>query len=365
MRILVTGVCNNMGGIESFFHSYFSELLKCYHDIQFDVLGYNGYVFQNEIVMAGGCVFKISSFSKNEIVSFMEKHAADYDIIWCNVVDLSSISIMKYAKIYGAKKIILHSHCSSMMGAGLNKIKKYLLHYFNRNLVTHYVDEFWACSDYAAKWMFPKMAFYNNVRYIPNAIDASKYRFCLNKRNEMRVRLKCGQALSIGFIGRLSSEKNPKFAIEVYRKLADNMNSKLYIVGDGPLEKEIHDEITENNLNNVEMLGRRNDVSEILQALDCVIMPSLFEGMPMVAIEAQASGLPVFLSSNHITAQTKITQGVEFLNLKDGPEKWANQILSSNLQRNDTFEQIVEAGYEIKSASSNLYKIFKDLTEDN
>lgn len=93
----------------------------------------------------------------------MEKHAPDYDVLWGLAVDLSTINIIKYAKIYGIKKIILHSHCSSMMGTGANKIKKTFFHYIHRIEIKKYVTDYWACSDFAAKWMFPKNVVKNKV----------------------------------------------------------------------------------------------------------------------------------------------------------------------------------------------------------
>lgn len=357
MRILVTGLCNNLGGVESFFFGYFREIKKLKLDVNFDVLGFHGVVYSEEIIKAGGKVFAINDFSNAEIEDFMKQYAINYDVVWCHAVDLSTIAIMKYANKYGIKKIILHSHCSSMMGQGFNKYKKMVLHLINKRRIDKYVTDYWACSDYAAKWIFPPQIVRDKVVYIPNAINALKYKFDDSVRKKIRTEFKCENDYVIGFIGRLSPEKNPIFAIDVCKEIIKSKKCKLLIIGQGPLDKEIEQYIKDEGLGQtVYMLGLRQDVNNIMQALDCVIIPSLFEGMPMVAIEAQASGLPVVASSERITQQICLLPSTRMLALSSGSKVWAKCILETKeIERDKGYNILTQKGFNLKTAARDLY----------
>ena len=358
MKILVTGLCNNYGGIESFFFGYFREIIRQHKDITFDILGYNGVVNEEEIINSGGIVYTINSFNNNEIDCFMKEHANDYDIVWSNQVDLSTISIVKYAKKYGVKRIILHSHCSSMMGSGLSKLKKLFFHYLNKKVISNYVTDYWACSDFAAKWLFPDSVVREDVIYIPNAIKASKYKFDDSIRKKKRIELNCKDEFLIGFIGRLSSEKNPEFAVDVFKEMEKQTKSKLIIIGDGDLRDKLENKIISDGLcEDVMMLGLRNDVNELMQALDFVIIPSIFEGMPMVAIEAQSSGLPIIAAKKGITKMVKLLPTTKLIPLSDGAKNWSNEILKNKVaDRNIAFNIVTEKGFNLDYAANDLYE---------
>lgn len=364
MRILVTGLCGNYGGVESFFYGYFNEIIKIDKDITFDVLGYKDVVDADRVIAAGGNVFTVSSFSKNEIKNFMEKHAPDYDVLWGLAVDLSTINIIKYAKIYGIKKIILHSHCSSMMGTGANKIKKTFFHYIHRREIKKYVTDYWACSDFAAKWMFPKNVVKNKVVYIPNAIDGNKYKFNEELRNKKRREIGCNETLAIGFIGRLSPEKNPIFSIKVCEEINKQKDCILYIIGKGSLENQLKEAIKNHDLETrVKLLGLRNDVNELMQALDYVIIPSYFEGMPMVAIEAQTSGLPLVAASEGITKQICVLGTTKMIRLADGAKTWAETIVNVKAEEREKAYAIMSAnGFNLPEAAIKLCKLLKQMS---
>ena len=137
------------------------------------------------------------------------------------------------------------------------------------------------------------------------------------------------------------------------------MNSKLLLVGTGPLEEEIKEKLQNLKIEDkVIFTGFATNVNEYLQAMDVFIMPSLYEGLPITAIEAQASGLPCFLSKYVITPEAKITDDLMFISLNDQPQEWAKKILSKNLSRKDNREKIKKAGYLIEDTADELQKFY-------
>ena len=361
MRVLVYGLSTQLGGVESFFINYYRAMKNNNLDITCDSIGVKNCVLENEIKAYGGKCYGITGEYKNYIKEFFKKHHNLYDLLWANLVDASDIEVIKAAKKSGIK-VIVHSHSSSIMVPGLYGKYRKLRHLINRELLNYYSDEYWACSDLAAKWMFSKRIINQNKdRFIPNAIDAKRFRFNSAERRSQRAEAYENQ-IFIGYIGRFSFEKNPIFAVKIFQEIQKkNQNSKLLMFGDGEMLNVVKDYIKEKEINNVELLGVCKDIDKKMQILDCVIIPSLFEGMPMVALEAQAAGLHVFASGDNISKQTKIVSEMDFIKLSDGPEIWANAILKSNLGRRDTFHEIVKNGFEINSASITLYNYFLNL----
>lgn len=364
MRILVTGFTRNRGGVEGFIINYYRNIKKFAPDFCMDILCYIEHpAYEDEIYQLGGNVYVIEGGrkdKKNKTFDFFEKYSNKYDILWCNKCDLGNIVFLIAAKQNGIKKIILHSHSSSNMHTGLRKYVTALVHQINKLRISKYVTDYWACSDYAAEWMFPKDVINSGiVNFIPNAIDAEKFRFNKKIREEYRKKLEIDGKLVFGCIGQISYVKNPEFTLEVFEEVYKKRNDVcLLMIGTGNLEDKIKKKANAMVCGKaIKFMGVRTDVSQIMQALDCCLLPSRFEGLPIVAIEAQAAGLPVFAASDGITSQTKLTEQFYFLSLSDNAEDWANAILSKKLYRIDTFTQIKESGFEIESASENLYNM--------
>ncbi|MCD7778214.1 MAG: glycosyltransferase [Clostridiales bacterium] len=292
---------------------------------------------------------------------FREKKGR-WDILWCNKCDLSNIAYLKAAKVGGFDRIIIHSHNSYNMYTGLKFYIKQIIHYINKFSVEKYVTDFWACSDYAAEWLFPvKVMNEDKVCYIPNAVDTDIYRFDKELRSRKCKQLSVKNNFVIGYIGRLTTQKNPKYALEIFNEIYKKNNNALFMIaGTGDLESSIRSEVESLECNNaVRFLGSRNDVPELMQAMDVLLLPSLYEGLPVVAVEAQAAGLPIFAASDGITSQVKITDYLHFLKLSDGYEAWANEIMSSDLTRRDCSEEIKKSGFDIREASKKLDGMFK------
>lgn len=365
MRILVTGFTSNRGGIETFVINYVKSINKIQKDIQFDVLGYEKHpAFEQEIRDFGGEVFTIPSprhpDSRKELDRFFRENAGKYDVLWCNKCDLANIDYLIYAKKYHIPKRIIHSHSSSNMYSGLRKWGVSVLHRMHRNKTFLCATDLWSCSDFAAKWMFGTKAVQKkNIQYIPNAISVSQFTYNEQVRMAYRNEMKLDGKTVYGCVGRLSQVKNPSFSIEIFGEIwKKDPNSVLLMVGEGELKEALQKQAAAMPcVENIRFLGMRNDVRQLLQAMDCYLMPSLFEGFPVAAVEAQAAGLPVFVSSDGITRQVALTPLCHFLPLSMGSERWAEEILGTDLSRQDFSDVICNEGFDIQTAASRLWDL--------
>ena len=366
MKILVTGFTANYGGMETFLMNYYREMQIIDSSVVIDIISTSSEpAFKDELLKMGGQVHYISRARdkakvKNELNKIMQEN--NYDVFWCNKSDLADITYLEVAYKNNIPKRILHSHSSSNMFTGFRRKMVDILHNCNKKKVSKLATDFWACSDYAAEWLFPKEISQGKYKFIPNAVDMDKFKFSNETRETYRTELNLKDKLVIGSVGAFLYAKNPEFILEVFKEIHNlNKNTVLLWVGTGELQEGIEAKIKEYKLEeNVKLLGRRYDVAELMQAMDCFLLPSRFEGLPVVAIEAQATGLTVFASSDGITKQTKITDSLHFLTLSDTPKQWAEQILKTDLTHKDNTEQIVASGFEIKSATKNLLKKLGD-----
>ena len=242
-------------------------------------------------------------------------------------------------------------------------IKKNIMNLFKK-LIPIVSDYNLACSDLAAQFMFPPQILKEkNFTVIKNAIDVEKYRFSEEVRLEYRKKLKMENKLIIGHIGRFMPQKNHKFLIdifaEIYKKRSDAV---LVLIGNGELLDEIKEYVEKKQLKNaVCFYGTTNEVPQILQAFDCFLLPSFYEGLPVVGVEVQASGLP-FVLTDTITKEVDFSDLVNYLSLEDEPEKWADCVIKcSELKRNRSkYPDIVkEAGFDISEETKKLTSLYE------
>lgn len=269
------------------------------------------------------------------------------------------------AKIGGAQKILVHSHSSGVEGRYRN-IKKLLQSIFKFFLPLA-ADEFLACSEKAGKWMyFSFVRKSNNYHVINVCIDTSMYSYNPERRYKVRNQMNLGDTFTIGHVGRFSYPKNHLFLIDIFNEICKkNPKSQLLLIGtyvgstfylDASKEK-----VKSLGLNDkVKFLGIRRDVPELLQAMDCFLLPSRFEGLPTVGIEAQATGLPCFFSDT-ITRELGITKLAHFISLNATPDYWAQQILEeSHIGREDMSKKIKDAGFDIQNEISKLEQLYSE-----
>lgn len=368
MRILVTGFTANYGGVESQVMGYYREMKKLDNTIVVDLLGYTDEpAYKEEIVQFGGAVYVVPSPKyaghKKALNEFFSKRGADYDVLWCNKCDLHDIDYLRAARGHIPKRI-LHSHSSKLNYDGLRMWLFGFLHRVHKAQMPACTTDLWACSDWAADWMFPRRML-ADVHFVPNAIHLDSFIFDAAVRHEYRERLGISGTV-YGCVGRLNENKNVAFALRAFRRIWEHRsNSFLLIVGTGELETALKNEAAAMPCkDNVMFLGMRQDVSQLLQSMDCLLMPSLFEGFPVASIEAQAAGLPVFVASDGITAQAQLTDLFHFLPLSLGPEGWAEQILKADLARRDRRDVLRGKGFDITLAAKQLLDTFYRLSSD-
>jgi glycosyltransferase involved in cell wall biosynthesis len=198
-----------------------------------------------------------------------------------------------------------------------------------------------------------------NFDVIKNGIELKKYEFNEIYRNECRAELDFKNSKIIGCIGRLDPEKNLSFSIDVFKHLLNKEpNSTLIFIGDGELKAELQNEVISKGLSEkIKFLGARNDVYKWLSAIDCLLMPSFFEGLPFVLVEAQASGLPCLVSST-VSSDANITGLVEYMDLETDKQQWADKLIElSKKERVDTTDMLISSGYAIESTAAFVSKI--------
>ena len=362
IRILVSGFTSNYGGVETFLFQHFKYMN---HDnIQMDFLTHvKQPAFHKEIEAMGGKFFYIPVRNKyplkyrKALKMFFKNHAKQYDVFWCNKCMLNNIDFLRYAKKYDIPIRILHSHNSSNMDTGVKGRLMESLHRYNKNKIMSYVTDFWTCSDYAASWMFPLEVLKKKLyTFIPNAVDANKFRINEEVRMRIREEFDMDGKFVIGHIGRFNYQKNHEFLIQIFKNLYDqDPDVRLLLVGCGELEESVRQQVKALNLEGVvKFLGIRHDIPDIMQGMDCFVLPSRFEGLPVVAIEAQAAGLPCILSKEKITEQVKVTHNVEFVSLSQPANEWAKIILCQKDRREDSYEAIKNQGFSIDTAVNKI-----------
>ncbi len=351
----------NVGGAESFLKS----LRACMQgdDVQMDFLlrtTSNDLGTLNYFKQSGSQIFITPSYPRHylanhrETKKFFIENAKNYDVIHIHANSLFyffPIAIAeKYAK--STAKIIVHSHSTSTAFF----LVKYIVHGINKKRLAkkkNYIRL--ACGKDAGKWMFGKDAF----TVVRNAIDTKKFQNSLEIRNQFRERNGITGKVLVS-VGRLEVQKNQAFLLPVMKELVDEDPSiQLWICGEGSLRESLQNKIGELGLgNNVFLLGNRMDVENILKGSDVLLMPSIYEGLCIAAVEAQATGIPC-LCSMAFPRETKLTDNIVFLPFET--EDWVKEIkkqLQLGKIEYDNFEDIEQAGYGLKFLEQTMLKIY-------
>lgn len=389
IRVLHIGVSSTsgvFGGVEKFLTDYYSHINHA--KIRFDFLfcRENSLAkYNNQELLEGSkikalhalkdCDNSLSSYRRLYKAVSKEIQVEDYNIVHVDTALIpAQIACLLAAKKNGIPIRIAHSHSAGNLTTGnlfKQKIKNVVYKgskFFIRNLATDY----FACSKEAGIFLFGENGVKSNrFRIIRNAIDPSPYRFNYQERKTIRDIEKINDSTVIcGNVGRLDPVKNLRFLIDVFLQYHNsNEDSQLWIVGDGTEKERLENYIKMKNCSSyVKLLGERHNISEIMQAFDIFLFTSLKEGLGIVAIEAQAAGLPV-LASDTIPQETNITKNIKYLNLDEGIEKWSSAITQTinSFQRTDEYDAIVESGYDIRQSAKELENFYikkvKEITE--
>ena len=345
------------GGVEAVVMNYYRNI--DHKKIQFDFICDNDSINipYEEIEKLGGRVILIPPYQK--VFSYHKKlkkvlKDGKYKIVHSHINALSVFSLWA-AKDANIPVRIAHSHSTTNKKEWKKNILKQALKPFSKVFATHY----FACTEHAGRWLFGDSEYEaGNVYVLNNAIDLDMFKYDEKLRNKKRKELAIpSKALVIGHIGRFMKQKNHEFLIEVFNEIyKKNKNAMLVLAGQGPLLNEIEKKVRDLNLlDSVIFLGQREDVNVLYQAFDVFLLPSLYEGLGIVLIEAQCAGLPSF-ASTEVPKIAKASDILDFIDLNTDKEIWADIILQSieNYKREDRIKDCQNAGYDIKKEAKNL-----------
>lgn len=360
-KVLVFGMTDNPGGMESCIMNYYRHVDK--NKIHFDFLcNWESMVCEKEVKANGSKVYTIPQKSRNykaykrAMNTFFSEHADEYDVFWYNTCTLTNIDYLIYAKRYGIKKRIIHAHNSGNETSMIRGI----LHYVNKIRLGRYATDFWSCSMAAAVYFFIKKQIHSQkYRLINNAISTYNYKYDILIRNEVRKNLGLEDKYVIGHVGRFQFQKNHEFLIDIfYEYLKLDSRAVLMLVGQGEEEDAIRQKVINLGIEkSVLFMGVRADVNRLLQAMDVFLLPSRFEGLPLVLIEAQTSGLRCLTTKNKVPYEVNVTGNVEFEELKENSIEWAHHIECMEKQpydRKSCLDLITDAGYDILKEAEKM-----------
>ena len=342
-RILVYGMTDNLGGIETYIMMLYRRMDKTRMIFDF-VTDFPSMTFADEVSRAGSRIYYIPAKGKDlkghlrEMNRLLKEHP-EYKAVYFNIVDAGAAVTMS-AAWRQKRRVIAHAHNSSSGNQTLQNICRPLLGVF--------AGRWLACSRTAARFMFGERTA-QKAEIIPNLIDAK--RFAYDPELRQRTRKELGlqdEDFALIHVGRLDWEKNPKELLEIFRGIrVREPRARLLSIGSGPMEGEVHQYARQLGIDeSVGFLGRQEDIVPYLQAADVFVLPSVYEGFGIVAVEAQAAGLPCVLSTG-VPEDVKVTENVEYLPVQEH-ERWTEAVLKfRNMPRACTTEQIISAGYDI------------------
>lgn len=362
IRILQIGMTDNLGGIETYLMNYYRNIDKNKYQFDFINISNTKLCFENEIRSLGGRIYNVTSYYKHPLRYIKELKKIikenDYHIVHCNMNSAVFLYPLIASKQAGVKQIISHSHNSSSDKGLLKKI----LHDINKHFIPKYANTYFACSDKAGEWFYNKKTRNSNDYYIiNNAIDSNKFKYNEEIRNYLRKELNIENKFVIGHVGRFSKQKNHKFLVELFNKFQEkNKDAILMLVGIGELQDDVRKQVNDLNLQDkVLFLNQKNNVNELYQAMDVFILPSLYEGLPVVGVEAQTSGLPCIFSNN-ITKGINLLSSNKYIDLNRDINYWVNEINNIESQdRNIAYGIIRDKRFDIIESCNDLCNIYR------
>ena len=349
------------GGVEAVVMNYYRHL--DHSEVQFDFIcdDDSTNIPYDEIEKLGGKVILIPPYQK--VFKYQKElrrvlRNGKYKIVH------SHINTLSVFPLYAAKKVgvpvrIAHSHSTTNKKEWKKNLLKQVLRPFSKKYATNYM----CCSELAGRWLFGDKAYDEGKVYLlNNAIDLDKFKYDKKigdkKRKELGIK---EDTIVIGHIGRFVAQKNHIFLIDIFNQFhKKEKNSILLLAGQGPLQEEIKNKVRELGLDDsVRFLGQRNDANELYQAFDVFLLPSLYEGLPVVGVEAQASGL-LFFFSDDMTKETKVLDSTVFMSLSNTAEEWTGEILTNlkDYKRINTKNEVSDNGFDIEIEARKLEKYY-------
>lgn len=361
LKVIQLNACNGLfGGIEALLVNVFKFIDKDKIIFDFLTCGKTTYdLYKKEIIEMNGTVNEIKYdnkfLSKLKLMKnlYMYLKKSEAKIIHINSSAFSIQLLVSFiSALVGIPIRIIHCHNFKKD----KKIKK-ILRKILKQILCFLGTDFFACSFEAAEWMFTDNIIKNNkYSIIKNGIEIGRFLYNEDIRKEYRKKLDIEDKIVIGHIGRFQKQKNHEFLIKIFNKLYKYSNKyHLLLIGEGELENKIRQMVKKYKIENgVTFLGVRKDVENLYQAMDLFLFPSLFEGLGIVAIEAQTSGLQTIVSDT-LPNEVKITNLLNFISLKKDEKEWAEIIKNIDFEKRKNLAlEIKNTGYSIKDTSSFL-----------
>ena len=365
IRILQVIASMNAGGMESMIMNYYRKMDR--NEIQFDFLLFTKQkvFYEDEILSLGGKIYKVTPRRENliknkqEVKQFFKQN--HYDIAEFHQ-GITYFYPLKMAKKYNVQTRIIHNH-----GIDRNFLKKFKLYneIYAKNRISNLATNYFTCSNEVNNQLFSKSVIKNKkIEIVENAIDVEKYKFNQFDKTKLREELKIDRdVLVYGHIGTFTYPKNHDFLIKIFKKIIEKQpNSVLLLIGEGPLKDCIQKQVKDENLlHQVKFLGVRKDVEKILSLMDCLLFPSLFEGIPLTLIEAQANGIPIIMS-DRISKHTVVNDNCIQVSLEN-PDKWIDKSLKVVMQNQEETrmqknEDMRKTNFDIDKAVEKLKNIY-------
>lgn len=353
IRVLHIVTYMGRGGLETMLMNYYRHIDR--EKIQFDFLVHRDFEsdYDEEIGQLGGRIYRLNKLNPisreylHQLDSFFKEHS-EYKIVHSHLDCMAGIPL-KYAKKNGVPVRIAHAHSSNQ-----TKDIKYLLKLLCKRMIGKYATDFFACGEMAGKWMFGNHSF----SVLRNAIDLGEYRYDAVTAERVRSEFEIQKGtLIVGHVGRFGPEKNHEFIVNVFANiLQKEPKAKLLLVGAGNLQDAVRKQVSALGIQDkVIFAGIRSDVPELMKAMDVFLFPSMYEGLPVAMIEAQAAGLPCIISDK-VPIECKKTELVRQMALTESYEAWAQAVINAAVQcgRKNTYEEIKKAGFDVRENARQL-----------
>lgn len=362
IKILQIFTVLNKGGAETNLMSYYRNMDRSRFQIDFLVHRENGF-FEKEILKSGSKIYRLPAILpwklnlyKQAVKKFFDENA-DYDIVHGQCSELG-VFIYEEAKRRNIPVIIAHAH-----NARMDNDKKLIFRLIWKKRMRKSINTYFTCGKEAAVNLFGEKLALQSYQ-MNNAIEVEKFKFNQEIRLQKRKELEAEESINLVNIGRFNTQKNQLFLLEIFAELLKlNVNYRLFLVGQGELESQLRAKTKELKIENkVTFLGLRNDIPELLQAMDVFLFPSLFEGLPVSLVEAQSTGITCVISDGVPAEAVLIPENVTVISLKKSAKEWANKILEiHDFQRKDVSKIIKEKGYDIKENAQKLEEKYTQL----
>lgn len=363
-KIRVLQVVNQMdrAGLETMLMNYYRNIDR--DEIQFDFLTHRDSegAYDQEIKELGGKVFYAPRLVPSRYIEYFKwmrdffNNHPEYKIVHSHIDTMSAFPLLA-AKINKIPIRIAHSHSTK-----LDIDYKLPIKYLAKLVVPFVANNYFACGKRAGEFLYGKRDF----QVINNACDLDKFEYNEKVRNKKREELGIESSFVVGHVGRYIYIKNQIFLLEIFREILKRKpDGVLLLIGAGQDEEKLRNKAEELGItHNVRFLINRDDVSELYQIMDCFVMPSLFEGLPLVSVEAQANGLTCILS-DRISREAELTSSVSFLDIQANINQWVEKIINTPNQRNRSAKDELKAnGYDIKIESHKLLKRYTGMEND-